>query len=383
MLIALASGFLPLTRNVLMPLPYRDAASVATLAQSGTMATRAGVPGKAVELWRERSVTLDGIATYRWEAAPWGEAAATAPSARVSRNFFHLLGAKTSAGRSFERDAFAGCAAGPEAGPEECLILSYDFWRSSNGGSRVTWNGKSYRVAAVLKPGFWFLSPRIAVWRVGAPGPAERTGVVTRLRPDFTNKEVEAELGFILRDAGMNDWESMVEITSVASRVRSVLWSFGFGVGLAIVIILPGLRMRMPSWNPRAAAFFAAKTGLLLAVVLLCGIEFTHATSITMLGGTDAFTEPLSTWLFMLGSMGVLVWSIADQRRRCRVCLSRLGMAAQVGCPGCLLLDWAGTELVCMEGHGMLHVPEMAACWQEPDRWTSLDDSWQELFERS
>ncbi len=31
----------------------------------------------------------------------------------------------------------------------------------------------------------------------------------------------------------------------------------------------------------------------------------------------------------------------------------------------------------------MLHVPEMAACWQEPDRWTLLDDSWQELFERS
>jgi hypothetical protein len=307
----------------------------------------------------------------------------------VSRNFFHLLGAKTSAGRSFERDALAGCP----PGPEECVILSYDFWRSLNGSSRVTWGGKSYRVAAVLERGFWFLSPRIAVWRIGAPGPATRTGVVARLHrdgagqdgagQDFTKKEVETELGFILRDAGMNGWESMVELTGVAARVRSVLWSFGLGLGLAIVIVLPGLRLRMPSWNPRAAAFFAAKTGLLLAVVLLCGIEFTRATSITMLGGTDALTEPLSTWLFMLGSMGVLVWSIADQRRRCRVCLRRLGMAAQVGCPGCLLLDWAGTELVCVEGHGMLHVPEMAACWQEPDRWTSLDDSWQQLFERS
>jgi hypothetical protein len=169
----------------------------------------------------------------------------------------------------------------------------------------------------------------------------------------------------------------------VAARVRSVLWSFSLGVGLATLLILPSLRLRMPSWNPRAAAFFAAKTGLLLAAVLLAGIEFTHATSITMLGGTDTLTEPLSTWLFMLGSMGVLVWSIADQRRRCRVCLRRLAMATQVGCPGCLLLDWAGTELVCIEGHGMLHVPDMAACWQEPDRWTSLDDSWQELFEHS
>ncbi len=386
-LVALASGFLPMTRTVLMPLPYRDAGSIATVAQSGTMAMRTGVPGKAVELWREKSQSLDDIATYRWQVTA---GRAGPPSARVSPNFFHLLGAKTSAGRSFERDALAGCAGGPsaEANPEECLVLSYDFWRSLNRGSRVTLDGKSYRVAAVLEPGFWFLSPRIAVWRIGAPGSETRTGVVVRLNRDgagrdLTKKEVETELGFILRDAGMNDWESMVEITGVATRVRSFLWSFGLGLGLAIIIILPSLRLRMPSWNPRAAAFFAAKTALLLGVVLLCGIEFTHATSITMLGGTDVLAEPLSTWLFMLGSMGALVWSIADQRRRCRVCLRRLGMAAQVGCPGCLLLDWAGTELVCMEGHGMLHVPEMAACWQEPDRWTSLDDSWQELFERS
>jgi MacB-like periplasmic core domain len=380
--IVVASGFLPTTRGVLMPLPYRDAQNIVTVAQSRTMAMRVGVPGRDVQLWRESSKSIEDIATYRWEgdpAKPAGRTPLAPPSARVSRNFFHLLGAKTNAGRSFERDAVAGCA----AGPEECVILSYDFWRGLNGASRVTLDGKSYRVAAVLEPGFWFLSPRIAVWRIGAPSAAERTGVVARLRPDVTKKETETELGQILTDANGSAWESLFEITGVAARVRYPLWSFALGLGLAIIIILPSLRLRMPSWNPRAAAFFAAKTGLLLAGVLICGIEFTHATSITMLGGTDLSTEPLSTWLFMLGSMGVLVWSIADQRRRCRVCLRRLGMAAHVGCPGCLLLNWAGTELVCMEGHGMLHVPEMAACWQDPDRWTSLDDSWQELFERS
>jgi len=372
--IVLASGFLPVTRTVLMPLPYRDAASVVTVAQSGTMAMRAGVPGQAVKLWRQNSATLDDIATYRWEASP-----DRTPNARVSRNFFHLLGAKTNAGSFFERDAFRNCA----AGSDECVIISYDFWRSLKQNSHVTLDGKSYRVAAVLERGFWFLSPKIAVWRIGDPGPAEGTGVVARMSDGFSKKEVETELERILRDGKMNAWESIVELTGVAARVRSALWSFALGLGLAIVIILPSLRLRMPSWNPRAAAFFAAKTGLLLAVVLLCGIEFTHATSITMLGGTDTFTEPLSTWLFMLGSMGVLVWSIADQRRRCRVCLRQLGMVAHVGCPGCLLLDWAGTELVCMEGHGMLHVPEMAVSWREPDCWTSLDDSWQEFFERS
>jgi len=99
-----------------------------------------------------------------------------------------------------------------------------------------------------------------------------------------------------------------------------------------------------------------------------------------MIGGTDLLTEPLSTWLFLMASMGVFTWSIRDQRKRCRVCLRRLGLAAQVGCPGCLLLNWAGTELVCVEGHGMLHVPEMVSCWNEVDQWTALDDSWIELF---
>jgi hypothetical protein len=371
--IVLGSGNLPMMRGVVMPLPYRDPATVATVAQAGTMAMRAGVRSQSVELWRENSLSLDGVATYSWQSDH---------VARVSRNFFSLLGERTVTGTSVDRDALSECAASPGPDPAECVIVGYEFWRGSNANSRVIIDGKSYRVAAVLAKGFWFLSPRIAVWRIGDPGPAERTGVVARLRGGFTRKEAEAELGIILRAAGMNDWESIVEINNLSDRVRSPLWSFAFGLILAIVIILPSVRLRMPTWNPRAAAFFAAKTALLLLVVLLCGIEFTHATSITMLGGTDTFTEPLSTWLFMLGSMGALGWSISDQRRRCRVCLRRLGMAAQVGCPGCLLLNWAGTELVCVEGHGMLHVPEMAACWQEPDRWTSLDNSWQGLFER-
>ncbi len=367
-----------------MPLPYRDAQNIVTVAQSRTMAMRVGVPGRDVQLWRESSKSIEDIATYRWEgdpAKPAGRTPLAPPSARVSRNFFHLLGAKTNAGRSFERDAVAGCA----AGPEECVILSYDFWRGWNGASRVTLDGKSYRVAAGAGTGI--LVPGVAADRGMADRRSLRGGADRRGRPTAAGRDEERSRDGTGTDSSRcrdgSAWESLFEITGVVARVRYPLWSFALGLGLAIIIILPSLRLRMPSWNPRAAAFFAAKTGLLLAGVLICWIEFTHATSITMLGGTDLSTEPLSTWLFMLGSMGALVWSIADQRRRCRVCLRRLGMAAHVGCPGCLLLNWAGTELVCMEGHGMLHVPEMAACWQEPDRWTSLDDSWQGLFERS
>jgi hypothetical protein len=175
-------------------------------------------------------------------------------------------------------------------------------------------------------------------------------------------------------------WSSLVELSPLQSRVRAVFGSFGLALMLSLVIVVGSLRIQVGQWfRPICLAdcasflFFVLKTGLLLIAVLLCGLEFTHAAAINMIGGTDLLTEPLSTWLFLMAS-------IRDQRKRCRVCLRRLGLAAQVGCPGCLLLNWAGTELVCVEGHGMLHVPEMVSCWNEVDQWTALDDSWIELF---
>lgn len=382
--IALSSGFLPRTRAVLLPLPYRDPGRVATVSEAGTLATRTGIHTAAVSLWRSQSRLIDDAATYAWTGeSPWtGEAGA----ARVSANFFYLLGARTSDGREFERNGLAGC--------RQCVVLSYDFWRRAGRRSTVLIGGRPYRVAGVLERGFWFLAPRIGVWEIdGAQGSAPpagaqtRTGVVVRLRPDVQPSEAALELGTILRDSTAGAWDSFVDVSPVASIVRSVFGSFALALGLAMVVVVVSLRLRLT----RAAggcvfrrwAFFTAKTILLLAAVLLCGIEFTRASSLTMLGGTDISTEPISTWLFLMGSMGVLFWSISDQRRRCRVCLRRLGLATHVGCPGCLLLNWAGTELVCVEGHGMLHVPEMAACWTEPRQWTALDDSWQDLFERS
>jgi hypothetical protein len=90
---------------------------------------------------------------------------------------------------------------------------------------------------------------------------------------------------------------------------------------------------------------------------------------------------PSSTWIFLVAAMLCLSWSLHDQSRRCRVCLKRLGNEANVGAPSYLLLDWWGTELVCPEGHGVLHVPEMSSSWLEFEQWVHLDESWKPLFE--
>ena len=262
LLFVLASGLLPLTRLALLPLPYRDAGRIVTITQSGTVGTRAGVLAEDIEVWRQFSQTLDAMATYRWDA---GQNVAS-----VSENFFGVLGAKTD---------FMGCSSEP--GAEPCVVLSDEYWRNHEHASQVTIAGKRYRVAGVAERGFWFLSPKIAMWRIESPAAGTRTGVVGRLRTDATEKETVAELGGILRDTGQNPWETIVELTGVASRVHFVFWVFGFSLVLAILMVLPTLRLRIPTWNPQAAGFFLAKTCLLLAAVLLCGIEFTRASSIT------------------------------------------------------------------------------------------------------
>ncbi len=388
-LLGLLSGFFPAARSILMPLPYADANRIATVSQSGlSLSSRAGTPMQWVTWWRSKSKMLDGVATYRWH-----EVVANDPSghslhvmsARVSDEFFSVLGARTASGRVFRRADGAAC--------QDCVVLGYDFWRqhfAAHSVDAMQLGGRRMRIVGVMDRGFWFLSRRIAVWSLASPSeskPSTRTGVVVRLAPGVTKKAAEAELGSILVDeAGFTPWESMVDLSLVHERVRAVFGSFALGLVLALVMAAAGLRMRLPKFGRHGCAralFFNCKTGLLLAAVLLAGIEFTRASSITMIGGTDLSTEPLTTWLFLIFSMGVLTWSIYDQRRRCRVCLRRLGMAAHVGCPGCLLLNWSGTELVCVEGHGMLHVPEMTSSWQEAEQWTALDDSWLELFDRS
>jgi hypothetical protein len=375
--IGVASGFFATTRSVLLPLPYRDAAQIATVSQRGVaLATRSAVNASWIRLWQSDSHSINGAASYLWRRDT-AQVASGRPkpvaTAQVSKNFFSLLGIRTG------KDC------------EECVFLSYDFWQRELRGrplaaeTSVVLGGHRYRVAGVLDKGFWFMSRQIAIWQIAPLSKMAdvRAGVVVRLRRGVTSAEAERDLSATLEKAGFNPWDTLVEVSPVPNRVHAVFGSFGLALGLAIVTAMASSRLHLPKWNPRGAVFFLGKTGLLLAVVLLAGLEFTRAPIITMLGGTDLLTEPLSAWLFLLGCTGVLLWSVRDQRARCRVCLRRLGLPTRVGCPGCLLLDWAGTELVCVEGHGMLHVPEMVSCWHEPEQWTSLDDSWQGLFERS
>jgi hypothetical protein len=86
--------------------------------------------------------------------------------------------------------------------------------------------------------------------------------------------------------------------------------------------------------------------------------------------------EPHGT---LAGYVAGFRWALLDQRRRCPVCLRRLANPTRIGGPARTFLEWYGTELFCTRGHGLMHIPEVAASYSAP-RWQALDASWSSLF---
>src|SRR5262249_6617657 len=158
-----------------------------------------------------------------------------------------LLGASTIDGRLLDTTAFTKCP--------DCVVLSHDFWRRQFQGRlltpalRISLDGRERRIAGVLQPRFWFLSRRIAVWTVGAGRAGERTGVVVRLRPGVTTREAEEEIQTIMQDAGVSQWDSMVQLSPLQPRVRAVFWSFALALSLAIVVVATGLLSRLATFK--------------------------------------------------------------------------------------------------------------------------------------
>jgi hypothetical protein len=137
---------------------------------------------------------------------------------------------------------------------------------------------------------------------------------------------------------------------TLSLRARGLrYWGFLALKGLSVLILLPLFWVELGtvacSWIPSRPARTAA--GLLTAIG------------------------------FVIGMAGAAIWCVADQRRRCRICLRRLVLPVSVG-------SWASqfepsaTEMLCENGDGALALSDTEATGQ--DRWTRMDDSWKAMF---
>jgi hypothetical protein len=316
----------------------------------------------------------------------------TVSSVQVEDTFFSVFAVQAKLGRTFLSNDGQGCS--------NCVVLSYSAWQRRFSadpkivGQKIRLNSREAVVLGVLPEGFWFPSHDVGIWRLldgGLVSPKAQVGVAARLHQGVGEREAESLLERLATENTPNPLVGFdVEIWRVQERIREPLVLYIFSLSLVLLItsafLWPG-RVHVRSLGAgriapgRWWAFLAAKTSILLLSALTAAVEFAPAPYAIRTSRVTFPLESASLWIFTLGCMVILWWSFEDQQSRCRKCMHRLGFPSRVGDPGCLLLSWAGIELLCEKGHGILHVTETdCCCWLEHRRWTQLDDSWKSLF---
>ena len=392
--LVLVTGLAPTIRSGFKPLPFHEPDRLAYLAMHGSF-TKYDEENlfRATAQWAERSKTAEMVAAYSWHPVGlvFPNQVVNDISARVSPNFFELLGNKAALGRLFTPADETNCAG--------CVVITDRLWKAEFSSDRnivgktIYVDGRPGTVIGVLPESFVFTFPEVSVWLLPRWGIttnnfADRMGAVLRMQPHATLAQAKQEFAQMAEKDGY----SQPQMESFVSRAHqgvklylffTVLSLFG-GIALGSSR-LGGAKTRKIKLSfahgLRWWGFFSLKTLLLLAICFVGSLELTGRVSIMLTGSVHPLVGPFSTWLFLVTAMIALSWSLYDQGRRCRFCLRRLGNEASVGTPGYLFLGWWGTELVCSDGHGLLHVPEMKSSWQEFDQWVSLDESWKPLFE--
>jgi len=129
----------------------------------------------------------------------------------------------------------------------------------------------------------------------------------------------------------------------------------------------------------RRWSFLALKCALILPTAFLAPL----ALACCLATAGTAAAAYLQISLSFLGILFAFRWALEDQRKRCPTCLRLLSHPALVGHSSHSFLAWSGTELLCVGGHGFMHIPEHPTSWFSTQRWLPLNASWSELFSRA
>jgi hypothetical protein len=339
------------------------------------------------QLWKQsKQEFFDGFAFYRVtkELVNLGPSNTRWGVASTSSNFFSLMGLPI---RFRQTDASVG-------NDLPSVILSEDIWKREFGadphvaGGVVRVGLRNATIAGVAPAEPWHLPGKVDAWLV---------------EPD--SQSVVKGSGYVIAHLSSSGRlrmsEQRVPITSYAphrspddllgiklnSNTPGPRGAFLFAVLLAF-LALPAVTsisfgensvsLQKISWWRKLwrSGFLFAKVGLLLPLVHFSALDFGY--------GIFWFNENQALYIQLVvtffGCLFGLSWVLSDQRRRCPVCLRRVAHPARVGQFSRTFLAWSGTELMCMGGHTLLHVPSLPTSWFGEQRWMFLDQSWEFLF---
>lgn len=394
--VVLGGGFIPRLMSMLSaPVAHADRVAVVSFDAKYTR-LRSGTLQRLTSVWQE-SPLLSELATYSWGSGKFNgdSGPVTILEAQVTPGFFNLLNVHAQAGRLLTPEDASSCV--------NCVVLSYDFWKMRfHGdprvmGQQVVIDGQQRIVIGVLPRNFRMISSSVSVWTMLQPwfptftNFMSRTGAVALMKYGVNEVQLQRDLVNRTENDGYRGPAEMIRVASLQEQARKttrnytalLLLAFSCAAGIAWML-RSGTEFGQASLSTRDQlrwwGFFLAKSAALVGSAYLSSWMIVHAVSAYLIGSIFPMADQIAIWVFLPLAVAVLSWSMIDQQKRCRVCLRRLVMPVDIGRPGCVLLNWAGTEMVCPEGHGTLYVPESPANWLERNRWSTLDESWASLF---
>lgn len=382
-----AAFLVPGVRSVLRPSLYRDTRNLVLISPQGTMNREAPLMRmRYLRFWRERATRMfSEIAFYGPIVKQVRTASHHAPElhiARVSSNLFPMLGIQTSS---------------PVATTQlPILLVSPATWQSQFHDEYVT-PGTAIKVGirkaifgGILPDGQWQLPGSFDAWLI-------ESGSDTSAIPDTARGYILAHRISSAENEKLGGRWNMAapepdgdlgnyECISLSSMESTPLRIYLFTIFLAL-LALPAttsiplgeypLGSEHISWALRLRRwmFLGVKFSLLLPTIYFGSLDLAFSFSVSTSGAQ--YIQIVASFLMALFSFR---WALKDQRRRCPVCLSTLTNPARVGEPSRSFLGWNGTELICTDGHGLLHVPELPTSWFATQRWLYLDSSWSSVF---
>ncbi len=386
---------LPSVRKTFATSAYRDPHTLVMISRTGFSST--GTPSIPVDIYREwrrhPHRLFSELAVYQVTklALPNGKKLVVA---NVSANLFSMLGVSRLLPSS-SRDIKAGYSS---------LLLSPSAWHKyfnedrNDIGKTVPILGRNVVIGGVFPDAAWMLLGEVDAWLIEPDGaaaaldPAAPVFMLGSIAPDAKNRSLgdswhmSVHTGEMSAKTRLPDIEryDCVSLSAMQSRPFNL---FLFGAMLAI-LALPATTPLSLGEYPRDTShlpwklvlrrwgFLVLKLVLALPIVFFVTLDLTHIFYNSQ-GVNAQYLQIIST--FALG-LAALRWSLRDQRSRCPVCLCKLTNTAHVGESSRNFLAWHAMELICVDGHGLLHVPEMPTCWFPTQRWTNLDASWSSLF---
>lgn len=299
-----------------------------------------------------------------------------------STNLFGILGLPI---------RFAGTSLSSES---RGVILSDALWKGRFHadphivGHRVRIGGREAQIIGVAEFGIWRLPQKVDAWFLepDAELPSDGLGfVVAHLTPLGQTKMLGTRVP--IGDDNGDDSEDPLWGVSLRERTQGPLNMYLFTVLLAFLCVPAVTSVSLgdncfASHKPTLTmklcllAFLCAKIALLLAIAYFLSLDLAYCNATSFSVGSE-YVQLISSYLICLFGMR---WVLLDQRHRCPVCLRRVTHPVQVGVSSRTFLGWNGTELFCMGGHTILHVPALPTSWFSAQRWVYLDPSWQFLF---